>query len=180
MFTRARATWQTGGAFWKYRIFVNCVYDIQDWLYLHPCKCMSVDVSSVRNSLRYDAQLSILSTLLFSLSLKSKSHSWGTSTKITFPPVLTTIVQRLVGRIFLTFFVVVNHAAQRNLCDLSESVPTSPDLFVGHSVRKSQFCNRGFSTLRNLILFSNRFVKSLQFVISMRNTIHKIFEIYEI
>ena len=77
-------------------------------------------------------------------------------------------------------FFVVNHAAQRYLCDLSESVPTSPDLFVGHSVRKSQFCNRGFSTLRNLILFSNRFVKSLQFVISMRNTIHKIFEIYEI
>lgn len=49
-----------------------------------------------------------------------------------------------------------------------------------HSVRKSQFCSRGFSTLKNLILFSIRFVKSLRFVISMRNTIHKIFEIYEI
>jgi len=61
---------------------------------------------------------------------------------------------------------------------IARRVPTS--LFVGHSVRKLHFSGIGFWTLWDLILFSIRFVKSLGFVISMRNTIYKIFEIYEI
>jgi len=138
---------------------------------MHVCGC------KLRQDL-FTLRLATIYPLVFTQP-KEQLAQLRHSTKITFPPVLTTIVQRHVVRIFLTFFFV-NQAVQRNLCDLSESVPTSPDLFVGHGVGKSQFCIRGFSTLRNLILFSNRFVKSLQFVISMRNTIHKIFEIYEI
>ena len=143
-----------------------------------PSGTLYVTTRNHLSSLRISLVFTQSKEQLVQLKHLNTNHAWYCSSFFFFPPVLTTIVQRLGSHIFLTFFD--NHPAQRNSCDLSESVPTSPDLFVGHSVRKSQFYSRGFSTLRNLILFTIRFVKSLQFVISMRNTIHKIFEIYEI